>query len=251
MHRTLFLNLAILFIATGQSRGNDATEAKALLDRAIKAAGGEAVLAKFKAARFKSKGILYVGDEKVSLTSDWTYQRFDQLRSTVVLEKSDGKRLEITEVVNGDRGWLKVNNDPTEEVGKDYFQARKEQMYSNWIMRLIPLTAKEIGLTLLPETTVGDRPAVGLEATHPDHHSVKLWFDKESALVIKIAERIKDPETGKEVNQEIMFASFKEVQGRRVAHRAVYFRDGKKKGEEEITEVTLSERVDDNLFTKP
>ena len=63
MRRIVCLAAALVVLTAGAARAEEKADSKAVIEKAIKAAGGEEKLAKFKAATFKMKGKWYgMGD---------------------------------------------------------------------------------------------------------------------------------------------------------------------------------------------
>jgi hypothetical protein len=58
------LVFAVVCALAGPGRPQDSDDARALIDRAIKAHGGADKLAKHKAETWKAKGTMYAGDMK-------------------------------------------------------------------------------------------------------------------------------------------------------------------------------------------
>ena len=106
-------------------------------------------------------------------------------------------------------------------------------------------------LSPLGESKVNDRPVVGVKVAHKDHKDVKLFFDKANYLLLKVEMRVKDQENDKEVTEEMIFSDYKDVQGTQQAMKLAVLWDGKPHWDITVTEVTLAEKLDDALFTKP
>jgi hypothetical protein len=106
-------------------------------------------------------------------------------------------------------------------------------------------------VSALPEAKVGDRPAVGVLVQAKGHRDVKLYFDKESGLLVKREQSVLDPMSGKQVVQEVTFADYKEKDGVKVAHTLAMSRAGQKLIEAKVTEFEFLDKPDPKLFTKP
>ncbi|TMQ33295.1 MAG: hypothetical protein E6K70_13850, partial [Planctomycetota bacterium] len=66
---------------SGSARADDAKDPQAILDKAIKALGGEEKLSKVKAASWKGKGTINFGGNEMEFTSQTTAQGLDHVRS--------------------------------------------------------------------------------------------------------------------------------------------------------------------------
>jgi hypothetical protein len=112
------------------------------------------------------------------------------------------------------------------------------------------LKEKGYKLTTLPEEKVEGKPALGLLVAHKQHRAVRLWFDKETALLVKSERQTKD-DSGQESAEEVLFSSYQDVNGLKVATRFVVKSAGKTVAEAEMTEVKPAEKLDPKLFAKP
>jgi hypothetical protein len=247
----LAFTLILLLSPTDQAAASGDADADiaVLLNRAIEAAGGDVKLAKFKAARCKSKGVVYSEDEKASYSAEWTYHGTGELRFTAYYEKNPREKLKLVEVINGDQAWVRVNDGPTEAMPEEQASARRASMYANSLLALVPLKGKEFRLKLLPNSVIANRPMLGIEVRHAGHGPVKLFFDKETNLVAGVERRIKDE--GRDLTQEIEFSECKEVQGLKLPFRGVYRQDGKITADDHIQEITILDDIEPGVFAKP
>src|ERR1700730_4074181 len=117
MLKTLFGSLAICLMLADviPARADDRGEANAVLDKAIRAAGGEANLARFQGFIMKGKGTYHEADRDIQVTFEFFFQGPDQYRS-ITETKFDRGKSRVVQVVNGDKGWTKVDNDPAETM---------------------------------------------------------------------------------------------------------------------------------------
>jgi hypothetical protein len=241
---------ALLALAAVGRSGDD-KELRAIIDKAIEAQGGEAVLAKFPARTFKGTGKFYgLGepidfsmelagfDKKFRFGMDMTVMNFD---------------LKLVVVVNGAKGWEKVNDD-VKDMPADELAEHKEQIHSNAVVSLLPLKKdKDYTLSLIGDVKVDDQPAVGITVAKKGHRDVRLYFDKAKGHLVKSEFTIKDIKGGgdREMIQANFFYDYKEFQGAREPTRMVAERDGKKFIEARMTDIQLLEKLDDSVFDRP
>jgi hypothetical protein len=242
------LVLGLLVAAAAPVRADDRAAAKRIIDKAIHASGGAEKLAKYKAATWKGKGKIHVGDVEIEFTVQAAAQPPKQSRVKSQGEFS-GTKFERTQVVNGDKGWISLT-DHTEEMPEDQLAAAKEDLYAGWVAMLIPLKDAAFQLAPLPEIKVGERPAVGVKVSYPGHQDINLYFDKEKGLLVKVQRRVKDM-MGQEVDQETFYTDYKEENGLLHPRKQKAKRDGKDFLEIEITEYKPVEQLDASVFTKP
>ncbi len=234
--------LALVF--TAGSRADDAEQARAIVDKAIKAMGGETQVAKFKSHTFKNKGTWYGMGDGVAYTASYAVSWPDKFR----FEVEGGF---MTMVLDGDKGWMQMNGE-TRELNKEELEQQKEERYAGWVMTLTPLKDKAFTLSLLGETKVEDKPAVGVKVSRKDHADVNLYFDKEGGLLVKSEKRTKVAEEGnKEVNQESLYGDYQQIEGAWIPMKLTVLRDGKKYVEGENFELKPVDKLDDKVFSKP
>lgn len=221
-----------------------AQETKTLLDRAIQAAGGEATLKKFPALTLKGKGKIMIQGKEVPFRAEWQTQGKDQGRTLTDF----GATVEL-KVVNKTKGWSKEDKSAAEAMDKETLAEELETLYFNYVTTLAPLKEKGFKLSALPEEKVEGKPAVGLLVTHKQHRDVRLWFDKESALLVKSERMIK--ESGQESAEEVLFSNYQEVSGMKVATKFVVRSGGKLVAEAEMTEIKPLAKLDAKVFEKP
>ncbi|MCI0459184.1 MAG: hypothetical protein L0Z62_19685 [Gemmataceae bacterium] len=223
-----------------------------VIDRALKAQGGEDKLAKFRAVTMKGMGKFYgMGDEGIPFTGEWTVQGDDQMRFVIEGRVMD-QNFKLVKILNGAKGWSRLNDGKSQPMGKDELQEEKEQIYQNWVAMLIPLRDKRFKLATLGEVKVGKRAAVGVRVSREGRRDVNLYFAKDDGLLIKSEVTVKDIEGGgKELIQEELFDGYKEFQGVKQPTKLTIRRDGKRFVEVEVSELRLEEKVDPSLFAEP
>lgn len=245
--RFAFVPGLILAIVTSV-RADDAAEARAIVDKAIQATGGEAELSKFKAFTAKMKGDLYVQEMKVAFTAELATQGADQEKITLNLDIA-GQRLVIVQVLNRDRGWVKVG-DETTDMDREKLAEAVEEAHVGWVASLVPLKDNAFTLATVGEIRVEDKPALGVRVSHAGRRDVNLFFDKATHLLVKSEARVKDEETGKEMTEETFMSGYdgKNVQS---ALKLKINRDGKLYLEAELSDVKLEDKLDDSVFARP
>src|SRR5262245_38111089 len=91
----LLLPIAIALLAAPGGSGDDQKAIHQVLDRAIKALGGEANLKKYPAVTWKGKFTGHGPEGKAIATGDWYLQGPDQFRRDVDIE-IDGQRIQTS-----------------------------------------------------------------------------------------------------------------------------------------------------------
>jgi hypothetical protein len=223
-----------------------------IIDRAIQAQGGADLLRKYPAMTMKSRGKFFAGDKAIPTTQEWTAEGNDRLKS--ILETTiNGRPLKLIEVINGNRGWLKIGDMETLPLKKDRLQEERAEMYAGWVGTRLPLREdKGFKLTSLGEVQVDGQPALGVKVEREGQRDVRLYFDRKSGLLVKSSFLIRDLDAkGKEMVQDTFFHDYKAFQGLQQATRTVITRDGKRYIEVEATEVRPLEHLEDSTFARP
>jgi hypothetical protein len=240
----------MLLTAAMSARADEQADAKALLEKAIKAHGGGDNIAKVKAGTLATKGKFFGMGEGIDYTASIAFQGPD--RQGVVVEfEAGGQKFKYSQIFNKDKGWIAINENVT-EMGKESIQEMKETLHAQTVSRLNPATFKEAKLQTVGEIKVGDKPALGVRVEIKGYRDVTLFFDKETHLLVKSERRAKDvPNPGEEFGEETYYSDYKEVDGVKSPHRIIIKRDGKDFLDSETTEYQSAEKVDDSRFAKP
>jgi hypothetical protein len=240
------VSLALVLAAAGAAFADEPADARAVIDKAVQAVGGEAKLAKAKTYSQKAAGKFFGASGAVPFTGEWVVSLPEQVRETVDTE-ADGMKYRAVKVI-GDKGWLRVNGS-VQEVEKDVLATDRDQLYAAWVATLVPLKDKEFVLEALGESRVGDRPAVGVKVTHPDRPDVSLYFDKEKGWLLRSELSIKI--RGNRVRQEVLYGDYQDLGGLLRPKKTTVKREGKVFVETEVTEFKPLDKVDAALFDKP
>lgn len=237
------LALAFILGSVSLAPAQDADKALAVVDKAIKALGGEANLAKFKAQTWKEKGTYFGMGEGLPYTGVYAMQFPDKFKMEI-----EGV---FMIVLDGDKGWIKANGE-VKEMTKEQLAEQQESQYAGWVTSLAPLKGKGYQLALIDDMKVEGKPAAGVKVTHKGHRDVKLFFDKKTGLLVKSEYIVKAEELkGKEVLQEVYYSSYKEVAGAKIPSKIVIKRDGKRFVEAENMDVKPVKKLPAGTFAKP
>lgn len=244
----VMLSLACLVVVPARADDDDPGEARAIVDKAIQAMGGEAELGKWKAFTSKIKGDIHTQGLKIAFTGELATQGADQEKITLELNV-EGQRFEIVEVLNRTRGWVKIAGETT-EMDQEKLAESLEEAHADWVASLVPLKAKSFTLATVGEVQVEGKPAVGIRVSHAGRRDVNLFFDKATHMLVKTEARVKDEESGKEMTEETVMSGYdgKDVQ---TALKLTVKRDGELYVEAELSDVRLVEKLDDSVFAMP
>lgn len=217
-------------------------DAKAIVDKLIKAQGGEEKLAKIKTITWKSKGKISFGGNENELSTVSAIQGIDRYRSD--FEGAFGKGFFAIE---GDKGSSSFGG----ELAGDMLANQKRELY----LQLIPMNtytlkdSKSFKVEAGGEGKIGDKPADVLKITGPDGKSAMLFADKESGLVKKMTAKMVGFD-GQEVEREWQFSDHKVMGGITIATKTVVSNAGEKFLENNLQEFQAMDKIDDTLFPK-
>jgi len=240
----------LLLGAVVPSRSDEQAESRAIIAKAIQAMGGEAKLAEFKAATWKSKGTYRFKDTTTYFTSEWAMQGPKQYRKAKDYDEN-GQRFTTTLILNGDKGWFRNREMSLITFRDDQLTGLRQENYGHWIALRLDLTDTAFTLSPLGESRIDSREALGIKVTHRDLHDVKfeLFFNNESGLLAKMVTKIKGSPP-----EERVFSDYKETGGIKYAAKLIWMtRYGNDLAvqEEERYDMQLHDKLDGSAFDKP
>lgn len=251
MRQLCFGAVAFCVLAAGVAnvRADADQETQAIIDKAIKAAGGEAKLAKLKAVTLKTKATLRHGDVESSFSGEWSFSGLDKFSCE---GEVDGTQQRL--VLNAKGGWRKVG-ERVQEAHADGLPSVRKLLYGmRGAQMLLPLKDKAVTRSHLGEIKVAGRPAVGVRAAHKDHGEADIYFDKETGLPAKFEARVVWGPDKKECPFACVFADYKEVEGIKYFTKITITTEAnglKGSLEATISDIKTVAQLGDDLFVKP
>jgi hypothetical protein len=220
--------------------------------QSIKAHGGDKI-DKYRAEVLKIEGKMMFQGQELPITGEQIVQLPSQMKSVIRLEV-DGLKLEFVTVVNGDKGWRRING-ITSEMDANALMQSKDTLHAYRVARMtqIPndrefkLVNKNIASN--PSLIDGVR-AWGIQVSYPKEKDIVLWIAADKKLLLKV-ERMQQSGDKKAVPVSESFSEYKEVNGVQRPARRVLVVDGKKSMESKATEIKLLEQIDEKEFAKP
>jgi hypothetical protein len=101
--------VSVFVFCSGRMVSAHEKDVEAIVDKAVKALGGEEKLAKIEAVVWKGKGNIIIGDnQEHEFTSQTIAQGFDRFRSELDVDRVFGRQLRMLAVLNRDKVWLSV-----------------------------------------------------------------------------------------------------------------------------------------------
>jgi hypothetical protein len=223
--------------------------ANAILEKAIKALGGEARLGKAKAVTWKGKGTISFGGNDNEFTTESTVSGLDRFRGVFEGEFGGNKVMGVT-VLAGDKGWRKIGDNQM-ELDKDGVANEKRTVYLQVLpMLVLPLKDKAFKIEAAGEEKVGDKAAVAIKVTPVDGKTFRLSFDKQSGLPVKVVAKVIGF-MGEEFTQETTYGDYKDFKGIKKATKIESKRDGEKFLDYSVTDFRVLDKVDAKMFSEP
>jgi hypothetical protein len=228
-------------------RAADQPEARAVVDKAIKAMGRDKPEARKKGLTWKGKGKIFALGDGIEFSGEWIAQMPDKNRGDFDLELP-GMKLKMIRCIDGDKGWQKVP-DGLMDMDKDEIVEEQHMLYANWVAQLYPLTDQAFELSKLADSKVDGRPVVGVKVARKGRRDVNLYLDKDSSLLLRMETRGKDTMAGgKEVTTDVYYSEYKDTNGIKDARKFTVKQDGKMFLEFEYTDFQRKDKLDDNAF---
>jgi hypothetical protein len=246
------LNMALASVLLSGLSGltlADEVDPKAVLDKGIKALGGEEKLGKSGCYTVKAKGTITFNGNDNQIKTQATVQGLDHYRSEFEGE-FNGDSIKGVTVVNGDKGWRKFGDNMMELEGDGIANEKRSIYLAVLPTTLVPLKGKDFKLEAAGEEKVDDKSDVAIKVTGPDGKDFKLFFDKESGLPVKLVARVIGF-GGDEFTQETTYTNYKEFDGAKKATKLSSKRDGEKFIEQEVTDFKLIDKVPADTFSEP
>ncbi|HWB09595.1 MAG TPA: hypothetical protein VG826_10235 [Pirellulales bacterium] len=235
------------FSVSAQSAEDDA---KSVIEKAIKALGGEEKLSAAKGLTWKTKGAIRFGDNENNYTAEATASGLDRIHDEFEGDFG-GNQFKAVLVIDGDKGWRKFG-DTSMELSAEDLDTEKRRFYLQIIStgNLLPLKTKDFKVESAGEEKVGDAEASVIKVTAPDGKDFKLFFDKMSNLPVKLVATVRGF-MGEDFTQESLYLDFKDFDGIKRATKHVVKRDGMTFIEAKITDFKVLDKVDPETFAEP
>jgi hypothetical protein len=241
--------IGVLFLTANLFAGEQSPEAKAIVEKAIKAHGGAEKLNKFKNWTWKTKGEAYMGDAPMPFTAEYVYSAPLNFRYDFDINIGEDKPFRFTGCTVGKTGWTK-SGDVVDDLEKVKRESMNQNVHTMELSLLTPLMDKEYTLTSLGESKHENQTLVGIKVGREGYKDVSMFFDKETGLFVKNSTTIFDADHAKkDVKQDAVFSDHREKDGLKVFGKITIYHDGKKFIVEELTEHKIIEK--DDPFAKP
>jgi outer membrane lipoprotein-sorting protein len=253
--------LTIMLIAAPAK--DEQSEAEAILDNAIKAVGGQDKLTKLTSYTLKLKRTppSRPGVVGVETTIEISYDLPDRKRSESTRDVG-GTKTTTLQIVNGDKAWVSSRG-TVSELSAERAKRLIWEPFAEFPLRQLPLyKGKGYKLSMLGESKVEEKKAVGIKVSAEGKNNQKLYFDKETGLLLKSEYELnRTAPTGAGVPAgavdnspivvEVFYEDYKEAGGIRYPTKTRRIQGGRNVSEDEVIEFRPVEKFDEKTFAKP
>lgn len=247
------LACAAILAAAGGLWAEETKKPREIIDQAIIEAGGRETLARYKQPfrqefEPQGRGADNAAEKPKIRITTWLP---DKLRIENTRNRG-GQAVTVGAVLNGKQGWgrgasgavgkIKVVDRPMDAVEMAGYG---KMLYAQWVATLLPLDDKAFELSGLDEIMLDERPAIGVKVSHADRPEVRLYFDKESLMLVKLAWQLNDTDWA-----ESVFDDFAESDGLVYPRKITSYSNGKPSFERQLTKFEFLDKVEDGTFEK-
>jgi hypothetical protein len=244
----LFVGIAVVMGAPGMAARAQEPRPEEIIDKAIRASGGEDRLKGLTGFTYKTRTVFEKGPT-------WSYEYAADLPLRYRSEIKAGPTGSIRSIVviNGDQGWLKMGADTT-----PYPPTFLDSMKKHTIRYLGPrsilrlrdrLSNPRCQFSTVAECTIDGHPAVGLRMKLQDGPQETWYFDKETGLLLK-EESVTKRFEGEDTVYATTCSDYKMIDGFQMACKVANYQDGKLTSTRELLDFKAG-TPDPEAFAKP
>jgi hypothetical protein len=221
----------------------NARKAKAVIDQAIEALGGQAYLGIQDASQQGRTYSFYHGRPNGYGVEYWLFYRYPDKERDELTKKRD-----VAYVINGDKGYEITYKGTRAMDTKDLTDAlRRRQFALDWVLRH---WINELGVALFYDGPVvaADKPAEQITILNSKNQGVTLDFDSATHLPLKKSFSWRDP-TDKERNvEEEIYDNYRPGQGIMTPFSITRFYNGDMSNQRFLNSVTYNHGLADSMF---
>ena len=241
IHATAFL-LASLSLLAGELQAQ--TKPSTLLDRAMKAAGGESRLKEYRGLTWTGLGVVHIPDRDITIRGTWEIQPPDSaVVATYDTTRGPGTRRYL--IVAAKQGWIK--RDTFTPLPEDILAEEQHQYYLYSLLRLVPLEEKGVKLHAVFPDSSGH---AGLRVERAGRLPVTMYFDSAGQVVRMVTQfALPGPVAGD--LQVLSFYGSTGSNGVRWFKRMEILRAGKPYFDLDVDSLVVKRSIEDPLLAGP
>jgi hypothetical protein len=238
------VGLVVLAGFAGSVAGQD--QPADVVKKAIAAHGGADALKKYPAGTSKLVGKVFAPAGELGFTGDLAFATPGKVRLVMAVE-AFGQKVEVVQVVNGDRARQTENGKPT-DLSPAVRDELKESAVIHELSLLYPLLdPTRFTLAAEKDAALDGRDCAVVLVRAKGLKDTRLFFDKKTGLLAGMRRRGLGPDQ-KPVDELTTFADYKPVEGVQVPMRSQVTHDGKPFLAVTVAEYKPAERLEDKLF---
>ena len=249
--RTLIVStwtVALLAGSAGVVSAQD--DARALIERAIKAHGGAEAMARIRADKVRFKGTIVLQGHTTPFLAETTVQLPSKYKNVTEVNPAGDKHT-LVHIVNGNNIYITLDGRALKADPSLLAEARSG-MEMERAKRLLPLLEdKSYQLAVVEDVEVNGRPAAGVRITGRGRKEMRLYFDKEYGLLVRAENRLDGGKGKEEIRQHFFYGDYKDIGGCKRPTKLRAYRDTKLIMEAELLDAKTLDKVDETEFAKP
>lgn len=243
MARPVIGLMTVVAIAAGAAAQDKPAD---VVQKAMDAHGGAAVLKKFPAGTSKIAGTITAPAGDLGFSGNLAFAVPGKVRLEMTID-AFGQKVELLQVVNGDKA-QQSENGRAAELSPAVRAELKESAAVHELSMLAPLLdPAKYTLTAEKDAPVGAVEAAVVLVKAKGQKDARLYFDKKSGRLVGMRRAGLNPD-GNTVDEMTTFSDFQAVGGMTVPMRSKTTHDGKPFLEVRVTEYKPAETLDDKLF---
>jgi hypothetical protein len=221
--------------------------AGAILERAVRAHGGEETLLRTKRIATRTKGKLFKEGRAVSYTAVRRSEMPNRVRLDLFFETDSPKKHTVI-VLNGDQGWKKEGSDGAIRLDEREIVQIRRGIYHERVTRLFGLSNKEeFSLKALEERVMDGKSLVGISVQAKGQQPMELYFDRQNGLLTRAV--MGKGEDGRVYEEQ--YLAYKDFNGLKFPTRWIGYGGKEKIREVQLIEIQFHSEDDATAFGKP
>ena len=150
----------------------------------------------------------------------------------------------------GESGWIHANG-RSAPLSPALLEPLLEAANLVRAVRLTPLLTDTYRLTSLPAAQIDRRAVLGVCAAATKRRDLKLYFDREMGLLVKVERQVINPLSQQEATEERYMRDYQKANGILAARQIVVERNGQPYMAATVEKIEYLPRLDDSVFRQP
>jgi hypothetical protein len=221
----------------------NATRARALIEQAIQALGGQAYLDIQDMSQQGRTYSFHRGEATSAGVLFWRFVKFPDKERVEVTKQRD-----VAYVYNGDKGYeitFKGTAGLESKLLADYLRRRDHSL--EWVLRR---WIHEPGIALFYDgpAVAADKPADQVSVLNSQNDGVTLYFDSTTHLPVKKVFTWRDPTDNLRNTEEEIYDAYRPTQGIMTAYSITRFYNGEMSNQRFLNTVTYNNGLNESMF---